>query len=97
MDIGGMGGQYDEYDGDWSDWWSAEDGGEKSDYDVNGIEDAICYKCGGRGHVATTCPSKGKGKGGKGKGTNGVKGVQRKRWQRCMGKKVFQGLRGKGL
>jgi len=31
--------------------------------DINGIQDAICYSCVGKGHIAPNCPSKGKGKG----------------------------------
>ena len=66
----GHDGHYDDYD--WqsseSDWWSAESG----ETPVNGVSDAICYNCGGRGHVSPSCPSpsKGerKGKGGKGEG-----------------------------
>ena len=74
-DTGGMSGQYDEYDQQqyeqsWcsteSDWWSADDG----ETDVNGVSDAICYNCGGKGRLSTSCPSpskgKSKGKGGKG-------------------------------
>jgi len=45
---------------------------------INGIQDATCYSCGGKGHIAPDCPSKGKGKGkngkGKGKGGKGYSG-----------------------
>ena len=42
--------------------------------DVNGIQDAICHGCGGKGHIAPQCPSKGKGKGKGGKGGKGPYG-----------------------
>jgi len=97
----GQDGRYDDYD--WrsseSDWWSAEDG----ETPVNGVSDAICYNCGGRGHVSPSCPSpskgKSKGKGGKGKGQwgkgqfgskGGGKGVPSK------GYKGGKGSKGKG-
>ena len=64
---------WQEEDGDayrhpWNMWdypqataWSEE--GPWQEEDVNGIQDAICHGCGGKGHVAPQCPSKGKGKG----------------------------------
>jgi len=47
-------------------------------HDINGIQDAICYSCNQKGHIAPNCPNKGKGKGkngkGKGKGGKGYSG-----------------------
>ena len=39
-------------------------------FDVNSLS-MVCYQCGGRGHPARLCPSKGVGKGGKGDGGKG--------------------------
>ena len=73
MDIGVLGrGEYDDhYHGD---EYCSED------YEVDGINDDTCRRCGGYGHYARECPTKGKGKGNygvKGKGdynNYGVKG-----------------------
>ena len=65
MDVGNA----QEEDGDWyrRPWpqdypqatpWSEE--GPWQEEDVNGIQDAICHGCGGKGHIAPQCPSKSK-------------------------------------
>ena len=72
---------WQEEDGDayrrpWNMWghpqatpWSEE--GPWQEEDVNGIQDAICYGCGAKGHIAPNCPKgKGKGKGGKAEKAN---------------------------
>ena len=47
---------------------------EGEEAEVDGIN-AQCFKCGGWGHIAKECPTRGKGKGkGKGKDANGAKG-----------------------
>ena len=64
----GYGYGYGEEYGGWQEEVPWQEDHSTPHHDVNGIQDAICYSCGGKGHIAPTCTSKGKGTGKNGKG-----------------------------
>ena len=94
MDIGVLGrGEYDDHYH--CDEYCSED------YEVDGVNDDICRKCGGHGHYARECPTKGKGKsnyGVKGKGDYNNYGVKGKGNYGAKGKgdHYNYGVKGKG-